>query len=185
MLRNLPDGRRAMVQRVIRYCSVSAISTVVSVVALGFFIGVLGYPAILSNILATAIATIPSFELNRRWVWAQSGERSILRQAVPYALLSFVGLIVSTFAVHLAADATVHSSRLVHTLAAELANIGSYGSLWLIQFALCDRVLFRSAPRTGSAQLGSGESGRQAVEFDRGDDVTLPPSLRGVVAVGQ
>ena len=149
--------------RVIRFGSVSAVSTVVGIVSLGIFIGLLGYPVIWSNIFAKAIATIPGFELSRRWVWAQSGERSILRQAVPFALLSFAGLVFSTFAVHLAVDATAHSSRLVHTATAELASIASYVPLLLIQFLLCDRVLFRSARLARSTQLRVGEAGNQAL----------------------
>jgi putative flippase GtrA len=140
--------RRATLRRLLRYSSVSVVSTVIGLSLLGLFVGVLRWPATWSNVIAVGIATVPSFELNRRWVWAQDGPRSILRQAVPYFLLSFAGLVMSTIAVHLASDATIHSSRLVHTAAVELANIAAYGSLWVIQFVLCDRILFR--PRANS-----------------------------------
>jgi putative flippase GtrA len=141
---NLSPARRVTLQRFVRYGSVSAISTVTTLAILGTLVGAFGYPAIWSNVIATAIGTIPSFELNRRWVWAHN-QRSILRQALPYVALSFFGLLVSTYAVHLASDATIHSSRLVHTCAAELANAAAYGSLWFVQFFLCDRILFRSS----------------------------------------
>jgi putative flippase GtrA len=153
MMRNLSDRQRDSVWRIVRFGSVSAISTVVGIVSLGIFIGLLGYPVVWSNILAKGIAVIPAFELSRRWVWAQSGKRSILRQALPFALFSFAGLILSTIAVHLAVDATAHSSRLIHTATAELASIASYIPLLLIQFILCDRVLFRSARLARSTQL--------------------------------
>jgi putative flippase GtrA len=185
MFPNLSAPQRAMVRRVIRYGSVSAISTVVGLVMLGIFIGVLGYPAIWSNVMATAIGTIPSFELNRRWIWAQSGRRSLLRQAVPYGLLSFAGLIVSTFAVHLAADATVHSYRLDHTAAAELANLGAYGTLWLIQFLLCDRILFRSRSPLPTAPYGVDETERQMDSIENGEEVNDPVSIREAVSAGQ
>jgi putative flippase GtrA len=139
---NLTPARRAALRRFVRYGSVSAISTVTALAILGTLVGAFGYPAAWSNVVATGIATIPSFELNRRWVWANN-RRSISRQAVPYFILSFAGLIVSTYAVHLASGATIHASRLAHTSAAELANVAAYGSLWLVQFFLCDRVLFR------------------------------------------
>jgi putative flippase GtrA len=144
MLSDAPPSRRATLRQFVRYGSVSAISTVTALSVLGVLVGVLGWPATWSNVVATAIGTIPSFELNRRWVWAVGGRRSILRQAVPYAALSFTGLVVSTFAVHLASDATINSTRLVHTMAVEMANVAAYGALWLVQFALCDRVLFRA-----------------------------------------
>jgi len=136
-------SRRALVRRLLRYGSVSAISTVTSLLLLGMLVGMVGFPATWSNVIATAVGTVPSFELNRRWVWAHSGQRSLLRQALPYLLLSFAGLIISTVAVHLASDATITASRLVHTVAVELANMAAYGTLWIGQFALCDRILFR------------------------------------------
>jgi putative flippase GtrA len=143
-----PPTRYALLRRFVRYGSVSAISTVTSLVILGLLVGPIGFPAIWANVIATAIATVPSFALNRRWVWAQRGRESVLRQATPYFLLSFAGLILSTIAVHVASDATINSSRLMHTAAIELANIGTYGALWIVQFVLCDRILF--APANGS-----------------------------------
>jgi hypothetical protein len=69
-------------------------------------------------------------------------------------------LIVSSIAVHLAANATVNSTRLVHTAAVELANIAAYGSLWIVQFVVCDRILFRSCakPTGGDAYGASAHS---------------------------
>jgi putative flippase GtrA len=155
---NVSPARRAIIHRFARYGSVSAISTATNVVVLGVLIGIVGYPAVLSTIIATAVGTVPSFELNRRWVWAHSGG-FVLRKAIPYVLLSFTGLILATLAVHFAAGATSHSSRLVHTAAVEVADVGSYGALWLLQFVLCDRILFRhraaspaDGPRHSAAQ---------------------------------
>jgi putative flippase GtrA len=142
-----PPARRAGMQRFVRYASASVISTLLGLSVLSVLIGAVGYPAVWSNVIAVAIATVPSFELNRRWVWADNGEHSILRQAVPYFVLSLVGLVISTFAVHVASNATHHSSRLVHTGAAEVANVASYGTFLLLEFLACDRILFRSSRR--------------------------------------
>jgi putative flippase GtrA len=156
MLGIAPQSRRAVFRRLIRYGSVSAISTATSLTILGVLVGVLSFPAIWANVIATAIATVPSFELNRRWVWAQTGQRSLLRQAAPYFLLSFAGLIISTFAVHLASDATSDTTRLFRTAAVEMANVAAYGTLWIIQFVLCDRILFRSSRGASDSHIRSG-----------------------------
>jgi putative flippase GtrA len=134
---------RSTWRRLVRYGSVSAIATTTSLLILGLLV-LLGWPAVVANVVATAVGTVPSFELNRRWVWAQDGRRSLVRQALPFCLLSFAGLVLSSVAVHIAADATVGSSRLVRTAAVESANVGTYGALWVIQFFLCDRILFRA-----------------------------------------
>ena len=122
-------------------------------------VGVFGWPAVWANVVATAIALAPSFELSRRWVWAHDGRRSIPRQAAPYAAISFAGLIVSSFAVHLAANATSSSTRLVHTVAVLLANVAAYGSLWIVQFVVCDRILFPSRARAGRDSNGAVSDG--------------------------
>jgi putative flippase GtrA len=132
-------SRHTLIRRFLRYGSVSAISTATSLLLLGVLVGVVGFPAMGANVIATAVGTIPSFELNRRWVWAQGGQRSLLRQALPYVLLSFAGLVMSTVAVHVASDATAHAGRAVHTAAVELANVTAYGALWIVFRPVVDR----------------------------------------------
>jgi putative flippase GtrA len=147
------------IRRILRYCSVSVVSTAIGLTVLGVLVGVFGWPAVWANVMGTVIALIPSFELSRRWVWAHDGRRSILRQAAPYAAVSFAGLIVSSIAVHLAANATTNSTRLVHTVAVELANIAAYGSLWVLQFVVCDRILFRSRAKPTGGDAWNGATG--------------------------
>jgi putative flippase GtrA len=139
--------RRARVTQLIRYGAVSAIATTTSLAVLGVLVGAFDAPAAWSNVLATAIGTVPSFELNRRWVWGKRGRRSVAAEIVPFCVLSFGGLVLSTLAVHLAATATATWSRATHTAAVELANVAAFGSLWVLQFVLLDRVLFRRAAR--------------------------------------
>jgi putative flippase GtrA len=122
---------------------VSVVSTTSSLVVLGLLVGVFRYSATLSNVAAIAVGTVPSFELNRRWVWSQAGRRSLLRQVLPFSLLSFAGLVLSTISVHVVSGATASASRVRHTFAVEMANFGSYAVLWLAQFVLCDRLLFQ------------------------------------------
>jgi putative flippase GtrA len=154
MALDAPLSRRPHVARLVRYGSVSAIATATSLTLLAALVGVVGLGAVWSNVLATAVGTVPSFELNRRWVWSRGGEGLQPRQVVPYVLLSFTGLVVSTVAVHLASDATVSATRLVRTAVVEIANFGAYGTLWIVQFVLCDRILFaRRATDPSGADL--------------------------------
>jgi putative flippase GtrA len=147
---SIQPGRvdRTTILRLVRYAGVSVVSTTTSLVMLGITVGVLGLPAMWSNVAATAVGSVPSFELNRRWVWSAQGRRSLVRQIVPFCLLSFTALAVSTLAVGLAASVTVGWSRWSHTLTIEAANVAAYGSLWVVQYWLLDRVLFRSRRST-------------------------------------
>ena len=85
--------------RLVRYSAVSVVSTTTSLLTLGVLVGLAATPAVWANVVATAVGTVPSFELNRRWVWRAGGRRSVLRQVVPFCALSATGLVVSTVAV--------------------------------------------------------------------------------------
>jgi putative flippase GtrA len=156
---------RTRVVRVLKYASVSVIATATSLAVLGVLVGLERFPSVWANVIATALGTIPSFELNRRWVWSDTRGQRRVAQVVPFALLSLVGLAVSCLAVRVASDATAQSGRWVHTLSVEGANVCAYGVLWLVQFVLCDRVLFGARSSSGhprrrfDATSGSAEEG--------------------------
>ena len=136
--------------QLLRYSAVSGIATVTSLTILGVLVGLFGVDAVLANVLATAVGTVPSFELNRRWVWFDQSQRSVLRQITPFCTLSFAGLVISTLTVRVVSARTIDLSRGWHTLAVEAANVSAYGALWVVQFVLLDRVLFRDR-RTANA----------------------------------
>jgi putative flippase GtrA len=152
-------GRRQRLAVWLRYGAVSAVSTGTSLTTLGVLVGVAGVDATVANVVATTVGTIPSFELNRRWVWAHHGRRSVIRQVVPFVALSLAGLVLSTLAVHVAAARTVDWSRGWHTVAVETANVAAYGALWILQFFVLDRLLF--AHRDSQEALSSAEGGSQ------------------------
>jgi putative flippase GtrA len=135
----------ALIRRLIRYGSVSAVSTTVSLSVLGLLVAgrvmALGW----ANVVATAAGTVPSFELNRRWVWNKTGSRSVATEIVPFCALSFVGLALSTLAVAVVGLWADHAAvtTTTRTLAIEGANVSAFGLVWLGQFVLLDRVLFR------------------------------------------
>jgi len=108
-----------------------------------------------ANVVATSAGTVPSFELNRRWVWRRRGPRSATREVGPFAALSFLGLALSTLAVSVTGHLTVDLGTTMRTTFVEAANVGSFGSLWVVQFLLLDRVLFRPAAAARSQRIPS------------------------------
>jgi putative flippase GtrA len=105
------------------------------------------------------VGTVPSYELNRRWVWSHRDRRSIGRELIPFCALSFAGLLLSTITVTVAAALTVGSDRLVQTAAVQLASFSAYGPLWVVQFLVLDRVLFARAPGAAGADIRFGRDG--------------------------
>jgi putative flippase GtrA len=53
--------------------SVSVVTTVTSVLTLATATAAFGIAAWIANVIATTVATIPSYYLNRRWTWGRTG----------------------------------------------------------------------------------------------------------------
>ena len=140
------------VVRIVRCLSVSVFTTLLSLAVLAGLVG-LGTRAWLANVIATAIGTVPSYLLNRRWVWGIRDGSDPWREVAPFWLLSFLGLALSTLAVD-RADRLAVSMQLsagVRTAALLVANVASFATLWVGQFLLLDRVLFRRRPPVASS----------------------------------
>jgi putative flippase GtrA len=156
-----------LVRKLIRYAVVSGISTTVSLTILGTLVATSATTAGWANVIATAAGTVPSFELNRRWVWRRRGPRSVVREAVPFCVLSFSGLALSTVVVSLAAGWATAAGlgAAARTAAAEMANVATFGTLWVLQYLILDRVLF--APRQPA------RAGPHDIQHRRSDDRSL------------
>ena len=130
--------------QLVRYGAVSAIATATSLIVLGALVATRVLTPGWANVVATAVGTIPSFELNRRWVWHRQGARSVSAEVVPFCLLSAAGLAISTAAVAATgrwADQAALATTF-RTLVIQGANLAAFGSLWLAQFVILDRLLF-------------------------------------------
>ncbi len=142
-----PMLRRRLAQ-LIRYGMVSAIATATSLVILTGLVASDTMRPAPANITATIVGMIPSFELNRRWVWGGAGRPSVRRQMVPFAVLSLIGLLLSTAAVGAAGRLATEAgwSNDATAVASAIANLAAFGSVWVAQFVVLDRVLFRPLP---------------------------------------
>ncbi len=130
--------------RLFKYSMVSVVSVFVSLVTLTICVGVLHWGGVTSNIVATCVGTVPSYELNRKWAWGGSGKSHFWKEVVPFWSLSFLGLLISTIAVG-QADHWVRSGHHSHgyrTLVLDLTNLASFGVLWLGKFVIFNKILF-------------------------------------------
>ncbi len=142
----------------VRYGAVSLIATLTSLTVLGALVATATLTPGWANIVATGVGTVPSFELNRRWVWGKTGRRSLAAEVGPFCVLSFAGLALSTLLVStVGAWATgAGLDAFWRTAAVEVANLAAFGSLWILQFLVLDRVLFaRHSPSPTSTPTSS------------------------------
>jgi putative flippase GtrA len=147
-------------RRVVRCFSVSLLTTGLSLATLAVLTTSLAVTAWAANVVATGLGTVVSYRLNRRWVWSRSGASDPWREVLPFWVLSFAGLVLSTVAVA-GADAwarTTHLTGAPHTVAVLAASVAGYAVLWVAQFAVLERVLFAARPAVAAATRKSRPS---------------------------
>jgi putative flippase GtrA len=136
----ITTARATMGRRPVRYAMVSVVSVIVSQAVLLLTNGVLGWAAVTANITAVSIGAIPSYTLNRAWVWGKRGRSHLWREVVPFWALALVGLAFSTVVVAIA-DNWWDAPLVVNA-----ANIFAFGMLWVAKYLLLDTILFKIAP---------------------------------------
>ena len=132
--------------KLLRYAGVSVIAVTIGQTLLYLFNEPLGRSAVTANLLAVTLATIPSYVLNRAWVWGKSGNHSVTAEMLPFWGMAFLGLLLSTIAVHFVEQATDF------WVYANLANLSAFGVLWVAKFFILDRVLFATSDDASSAE---------------------------------
>ena len=133
---------KELVQRVARCLSVSVGTTLLSAAVLVALTLGAGVPAGMSNVIAVCCGIVPSYLANRTWVWDRHGRGSWSREVAPFWVLSLAALVCSTIAVSAVASATATWSSAVRVIALPAANMSTFAALWVVQFAVLDRVLF-------------------------------------------
>ncbi len=142
-LSRTPEGLK-----MIKFTMVSVISALTSLVVLTIVYGVLRlWTEVASVLFANLVAGVPSYILNRRWVWGKTGRSHLLKEILPFVVISVTGIGFSLFTAALAhnyADSH-HLNHLVRTVLVLATNICSFGILWLFKFAILNR-LFAQVP---------------------------------------
>ena len=150
-LARTPEGLK-----LIRYTTVSIISALTSLVILTIVYGVLRlWTEVVSVLFSNVMAGIPSYILNRRWVWGKSGRSHLWREVLPFWVMSLTGIGFALYTANLAhnfAD-THHLQHLARTVLVVGANIAAFGILWVLKFLILNRLFAQIA----DAEVGSEE----------------------------
>jgi putative flippase GtrA len=141
-----------LVGKLVRCGGVSVATTFLSLAVLGSLTASRLLPAGWANVVATVAGIGPSYVLNRRWVWRRRGAHDLRREVLPFWAMELVALVLSTLAVSSAGRWADHAQLAagVRTAVVLATNIAVFGSLWIVQFIVLDRVLFR-VPRTSQS----------------------------------
>ena len=105
-----------------------------------------GVPAGSANVVAVCCGIVPSYLANRRWVWGRAGRSDMLREVVPFWVLSLAGLALSTIAVACVGARQRPWSTSLRAIALPVANLAVFGALVARAVrAARPRVLFRTS----------------------------------------
>lgn len=134
-----PEGKKLF-----RYSLASAVAVIVSIVCLVIFNGVIGITAWLASTLATGIAAVPNYWMNRTWAWGKTGRSHLWKEVVPFWALAFAGWGISTIAVDLMESYAKHQhfSHVLSTSAVAVVYIAAFGTLWVAKFVIFNKILF-------------------------------------------
>ncbi|HVA10183.1 MAG TPA: GtrA family protein [Acidimicrobiales bacterium] len=153
--------------KLVRYTAVSAISALTSLVILAVVYGVLRlWTEVISTLFANVMAGIPSYFLNRQWVWGKGGRSHLWREVLPFWVMSFTGIGFALFTATLAHNFANehHLQHLARTVLVVGANVAAFGILWVLKFLILNRLF---------AQIAHAELG---TETRTSHDPAVPPS---------
>jgi putative flippase GtrA len=141
--RDTPEARKLF-----KYTMVSVITTIFSNVVLILVYGVLHlWGEVTSTVFANALATIPSYHLNRKWAWGKQGRSHMTREIIPFWVMAATGIAFAMVGAAVVRHVSI-ANDLGHTVTSILvvvANILSFAIFWVLKLLLFNR-LFHTHP---------------------------------------
>jgi len=165
-------------KKLIRFTSVSVISTVVSQGLILILFGITRWMGVIeATLVANCLATIPAYNLNRRWTWGKTGKSHMVKEVLPFWGMSALG-IVGSFLFSLGAKGIVDGSYFVHNgthhhhwialLIVMAANFIAFGIFWVLKLLVFNRIFHVSELEEVEEHLEMEEG----IAAHRGSDVS-------------
>jgi putative flippase GtrA len=130
-------------RKIFRYTMVSVISTGVSTLVIVIVYGVAHvWSEVPSTIFGNAVATFPSYWLNRQWAWGKSGRSHFVKEVLPFWVMAALGIAFSIIGAAVAHRLGVHYKlhHLELTVVVLVANIVSFAVFWVVKLLVFNRL---------------------------------------------
>ncbi|HYS34578.1 MAG TPA: GtrA family protein, partial [Pseudonocardiaceae bacterium] len=103
-----------------------------------------------ASLMAFVAGAIPNFVLNWKWTWGRSGRPALVRELLPYIAIVVGGGLAATALTTLTDHvlAPLITDRGARTITLDIAYLSSYAILFVLKFALLDRVFRRGKTAT-------------------------------------
>lgn len=129
---------RPLIKKFWKYSMTSVVGVVLGQSFIFLFAYVLDWSWGWANIAAVSISTVPTYYMSRHWVWQKRGKSSLYAEVIPFWVMTFLGLLLSTVAV-----VVLENKYPDNPLLANLGNVIGFGVLWVAKFFILDRILFK------------------------------------------
>lgn len=142
VLRRLARSRLARLFT--RFAAGTAVSTACSQLVFVLLFGVAAASAMVAGTVAFVAGAVPNFLIHRFWTWRRGGPVRIRQELVPYLAVIIVSGLVAigmTTGVDRLIGQTI-DDRALRTLVVAVAFNASYLPLFILKFALLDRLVF-------------------------------------------
>ena len=130
-------------RKLIRFTLVSVATTGVSFLAISVLYGFKIFPSVIwATLVGNLIASIPAYQLNRRWTWGKRGRSHFAKEIVPFWSLTLLGIGVSQVGA-LWARHVVHThdwSHLTNTALVAFTNVFSFAIFWVLKILVFNRI---------------------------------------------
>ncbi|HWF17001.1 MAG TPA: GtrA family protein [Acidimicrobiales bacterium] len=130
-------------RKILRYSMVSVISTAVSLVVIAIVYGGLQlWSEVPSTVFGNAVATFPSYWLNRKWAWGKHGRSHFFKEVVPFWTMAALGIAFSIVGASLARHLGIHFKlhHTAQTLLVLIANFVSFAVFWVVKLLVFNRM---------------------------------------------
>ena len=128
----------------VRYSMVSVVAVPVGEVgiAIGLLFGLApGWAAVFGN----SLAAVPSYYLNRTWVWGKSGRSHLMKEILPFWTITVLGIAFAGWVGHAVGNWAKDNDvvGLERALLLLAANAAAFGVFWVGKYIFFNTVLFR------------------------------------------
>lgn len=138
-------------RKLTRYAMVSVVAVPVGEIGIVIGLAVLNLSAGWAAMFGNSLGALPSYYLNRSWVWGKGGRSHLVKEILPFWTISVIGVLFGgwfgslggTYARHHHITGTV---KVVMLLA---ANLLAFAILWVGKYIFFNKVLFTVSHHDG------------------------------------
>ena len=135
-------------KKVIRFTLVSAVSTATSFASIALLYGLKIIPGVLwATMVGNLIASLPAYQLNRRWTWGKRGKSHFRKEILPFWTMTVLGIAVSQLGALWARSEvrSHHWAHLTNTALVSFTNLACFALFWVLKMMVFNRI-FRVHP---------------------------------------